>query len=227
MDMKDVVGQEIAARIRDGECIGVGTGTTVDAALLRIGERVKAEGLSVYCVPSSYQSAWRCQELGLHVLSSTYRGTLAWGFDGADQVDRNKRAIKGRGGALLQEKILAYRCASFVVIADTSKVVEQLGVGCPVPVEVVPEAVSIVERGLAQLGATACSLRSGNGKHGPIITERGNLIIDATFPKIAETLEAEINTIVGVVENGLFTRCITEVIIAGEGAGGAFLSSIG
>lgn len=216
MDMKDVVGQEIAARIKDGDCIGVGTGTTVDAALLRIGERVRAEGLSVYCVPSSYQSAWRCEELGLHVLSSTYRGTLAWGFDGADQVDRCRRAIKGRGGALLQEKILAYRCEKFIVIADSSKVVEQLGLGCAVPVEVIPEAVSIAERGLIKLGATSCSLRSGSGKHGPIITERGNLIIDAAFPHITQTLEGEINTIVGVVENGLFTNCVSEVIVAGE-----------
>lgn len=216
MDMKERVGAEVAARVKNGVCIGVGTGTTVDAALLKIGERVRTEGLEVYCVPSSYQSAWRCEELGLRVMSSAYRGMLEWGFDGADQVDRCRRAIKGKGGALLQEKILAYRCASFIVIADSSKVVERLGNGCGVPVEVIPEALGLVERELARLGADGCVLRTGNGKHGPTITERGNLILDTSFPQITDSLEREINTIVGVVENGLFTSCVSEVIVAGE-----------
>lgn len=213
--MKEIVGREIAARVTNGDVIGVGTGSTVDAALTEIGRKVKSEGLRVSVVPSSYQSAWRCQELGLSVLYPGYRGELSWGFDGADQVTKERWAIKGKGGALLQEKILAARCKKFTIIVDESKVVPALGVGCPIPVEVIPEALAVVEQRLASLGATSFTLRSGSGKHGPIITERGNLILDAQFSSIGATLERDIKSIVGVVESGLFIGYAAEVLVAG------------
>ena len=212
--MKEIVGREIAKRVKDGEVLGIGTGTTVDAALAEIGRRVREEGLRVTVVPTSYQSAWRCQELGLTVMYPGYRDHLSWGFDGADQVTKERWAIKGKGGALLAEKILAARCRSFVIIADETKVVPQLGVGCPVPVEVVPEALILAEEGLRQLGAKEIVLRSGSGKHGPVITERGNIILDASFTAIAESLEKEIKKIVGVVDNGLFIGYASEVLVA-------------
>jgi ribose 5-phosphate isomerase A len=213
--MKEIVGREIAARVTNGDVIGVGTGSTVDAALTEIGRKVKSEGLSVSVVPSSYQSAWRCQELGFSVLYPGYCGELSWGFDGADQVTKERWAIKGKGGALLQEKILAARCRKFTIIVDESKVVPVLGVGCPIPVEVIPEALAVVEQRLASLGATAFTLRSGSGKHGPTITERGNLILDAQFSSIGATLERDIKSIVGVVESGLFIGYAAEVLVAG------------
>lgn len=212
--MKELVAQEMARRVQHGDIIGVGTGSTVDAALDEIGKRIEREKLSVRVVPSSYQSAWRCQEIGLEVLYPGYKGHLSWGFDGADQVTRQRWAIKGKGGAMLQEKILAKRCRHFVIIVDESKVVEGLGEGCPVPVEVIPEGLVLAEEGLRRIGATELSLRSGSGKHGPIITEKGNLIIDATFPVIHEHLEREIKELVGVVESGLFTGCVSEVVVA-------------
>ena len=215
MNMKEIVAQEIAKRVKTGDVIGVGTGTTVDAALAAIGERVKAEGLRVTVVPTSYQSAWRCQELGFTVMYPGYRGFLSWGFDGADQVTKARWAIKGKGGAMLQEKILAKRCKHFVVIADESKLVEALGVGCPIPVEVVPSALILAEEELRKAGATEVSIRSGTGKHGPVITEAGNLILDASFSKITEALEGEIKRITGVVESGLFIGYISEVLVAG------------
>lgn len=213
--MKEIVAREIAARVKSGEIVGVGTGTTVDAALTEIGKRVRAEGLQLSVVPTSYQSAWRCQELGLTVMHPGYRGNLSWGFDGADQVNSAKWAIKGKGGAMLQEKILAKRCQSFILIVDESKVVPELGVGCAIPVEVIPEALSIVEEGLKRLGAKEISIRSGGGKHGPVITEQGNIILDASFSKIASHLEGEIKSIVGVVDSGLFIGYATEVLVAG------------
>jgi ribose 5-phosphate isomerase A len=215
MGMKDIVAKEIAKRVKDGDVIGVGTGTTVDAALTEIGRRVRDEGLRIGVVPSSYQSAWRCQELGLTVMYPGYRGHLSWGFDGADQVNSLRWAIKGKGGAMLQEKILAKRCKSFVLIVDESKVVSELGVGCPIPIEVVPQSVSLVEDGLRSLGATELTIRSGSGKHGPVITEQGNIIIDATFVKIPERLEREIKSLVGVVDSGLFIGYASEVLVAG------------
>lgn len=211
---KEQLAAEVARRVKDGQSIGIGTGTTVDAALEALGKRVRAEGLSVSVVPSSYQSAWRCQELGLRVLSPCYRGRLDWGFDGADQVTRARWAIKGKGAALLQEKILAARCNSFVVIVDESKVVSQLGIGCAVPVEVIPEGYSLAEAGLQALGAETVTLRSGSGKHGPTITERGNIILDAQFSSINAELEREIKSLIGVVESGLFIGSIAEVVVA-------------
>jgi ribose 5-phosphate isomerase A len=212
--MKEIVAQEIAKRVKDGDVIGVGTGTTVDAALTEIGRRVRAENLRITVVPTSYQSAWRCQELGFIVMYPGYRGHLSWGFDGADQVTKARSAIKGKGGAMLQEKILAKRCKKFVLIVDETKVVEQLGVGCPIPVEVVPEAVILAEEGLKSLGAQEVIIRVGTGKHGPVITERGNIILDATFAKVTDSLEAEIKSILGVVDSGLFTNYATEVLVA-------------
>jgi ribose 5-phosphate isomerase A len=212
--MKEKVAQEIAQRVKDGDVIGIGTGTTVDAALTAIGARVKQEGLKLTVVPTSLQSAWRCQELGFTVMSPAYYGHLSWGFDGADQVTKDRWAIKGKGGALLQEKILAKRCKKFIIIVDDSKVVAKLGVGCPVPVEVLPEGRILAEEGLRGLGATELVVRIGTGKHGPVITEGGNIIIDATFSSISENLEREIKKIVGVVDSGLFIGYATEVIVA-------------
>lgn len=214
-DMKEIVAQEIAKRVKDGDVIGVGTGTTVDAALTEIGKRVKAEGLRITVVPTSYQSAWRCQELGFIVMYPGYRGHLSWGFDGADQVNTSKWAIKGKGGAMLQEKLLAKRCKKFVIIVDESKVVPELGVGCPIPLEVIPESLILVEDALRAVGAREVTIRTGTGKHGPVITERGNIILDASFSAVAETLEKDLKSIIGVVDSGLFIGYASEVLVAG------------
>ena len=214
--MKELVAREIASRVKDGEVLGVGTGTTVDLALGFIGERVKKENLTLHVVPTSYQSAWKCQEIGLHVLYPGFRGELAWGFDGADEVNDKLWLIKGKGGALLQEKILAARCKKFIVIVDESKIVKKLGEKCAVPVEVIPEASKLVEDGLKKLGALEITLRQGTGKHGPIITERGNIILDARFGEIHENSERDIKSICGVVDNGLFIGYAHEVLVAGS-----------
>ena len=214
--MKEKVGQVIAQRVRDGETIGVGTGTTVDAALSAIGERVAREGLRIAVVPTSYQSAWRCQELGLTVLHPAGAGQLSWGFDGADQINKDRWAIKGKGGAMLQEKLVAKRCQKFIVIVDQSKLVSHLGAGCAVPIEVLPEGVNLATAALQSLGATEVTLRSGSGKHGPTITEKGNMIIDAVFPRIESSLEREIKSITGVVESGLFIGYVSEVLVGDE-----------
>ena len=214
--MKEIVAQEIARRVKNGDVIGIGTGTTVDAALTAIGKRVAQEGLLVTVVPTSYQSAWRCQELGLTVMYGGYHGYLSWGFDGADQVNKDRWAIKGKGGAMLQEKILAKRCKQFVLIVDESKVVSQLGAGCAIPVEIIPESLVLVEDALRALGAVETPVRTGSGKHGPVITEGGNIIIDALFPIVSAGLEREIKSVVGVVESGLFIGYASEVLVAGS-----------
>jgi len=214
--MKELLGKEIAKRIKNGDVIGMGTGSTVSAALEEIAKRINAEKLEVTFVPSSYQTARQCEALKLKVISPLYEGEIAWTFDGADEVDPKLRLIKGRGGAMLQEKILAEKSKRFLVIVDESKLVSKLGERALVPVEVVPSALGLVEKELMSLGAKSAQLRFGVAKHGPVITEAGNLIIDAAFPDIPDTLEAGIKKITGVVESGLFLTQADEVLVSGK-----------
>lgn len=213
--MKEVVGRELAARVKDGDVLGVGTGSTVDAALVALGERIKHEGLLVKAVPTSYQSAWRLEEIGVIALSPEYSGTLSWGFDGADAIDKNRVAIKGKGGALLEEKILAAKCRHYVIIVDDSKVCSDVCSHCEIPVEVVPSAINVAKEGLLKIGAVDIKLRNAvSTKHGPVITERGNIILDAKFSSFRKGLEREIKSVIGVVESGLFESYANEVLVA-------------
>ena len=216
MDKKTLVGEEIARRVENGQTIGVGTGSTVDAALTAIGRRAAAQHLEVSVVATSLETAWRCEALGLTVRAPGYGGPISWGFDGADAVDERLRAVKGRGGALLREKILAVRCRPYILIVDDSKLCPNIAAKCPVPVEVVPEALPFVKERLAALGAGDIQLRLGVHKHGPVITEYGHVILDVSFAEIADDLEERIKAIVGVVESGLFLRYATEVLAAGD-----------
>lgn len=212
--MKELVATEIAKRVKNGDVLGVGTGSTVDLAIDAIAARVKKEKLSISVVPSSRETTLRCESFGLTVLSSATTVKISWGFDGADEVDPNLRLIKGRGAALLSEKILAKKCPQFIVIVDDSKLVKKLGEKFPVPVEIVPDAQSIVEMELKKLGAQESKLREGSGKHGAVITERGNVILDVQFANIDDSLEHKIKQIVGVVESGIFTKYCSEVLVA-------------
>lgn len=214
--IKEALALEVAKRLGNGQTIGVGTGTTVEAAVKEIGRLVKQQGLAVKAVPTSLQSAWLCEELGLEVLYPGSSAKIDWGFDGADAVDRRLRVIKGKGGAMLQEKIMAARCGTYLIIIDRAKLVDDLAGAAAVPVEVVPEAASFVKRQLIRLGAVDAFLRKAVAKHGPVITEGGNLIVDVRFSKIEDSLESQIKSIVGVVDSGLFTNFATEVLVGSE-----------
>ena len=215
MDAKLLVGQEIAKKVTNNSIIGVGTGSTVDAAIKAIAARIKAEKLSVQIVPTSYQSAWSCTDAGLTVLSPTYAHEIAWGFDGADAVDQKGNAIKGKGAAMLEEKVLARKCKEYFLIVDDSKMADDICKTCAIPVEVLPSAYGLVRSGLTLLGATEIVLRDAKpGKHGPVITERGNIILDALFPAFYLGLENKIKSITGVIDSGLFEGCANKVLIA-------------
>ena len=211
--MKQHAAEEIAKRVKDGVLLGIGTGSTVDLAIDAIGQRIRKEGLKISCITSSAESANRCSAAGLTVISSIIDAFPDWGFDGADEVDPNLNLIKGGGAALLQEKILAKKCKKFFIIVDESKLVAQLGERFPVPVEVIPESIQIVKSELAKLGALETVVRTGSGKYGAVVTEKGNNILDVRFKEIPNTLERDIKTIVGVVESGLFFNYTKEVIV--------------
>lgn len=212
--LKTAVGQEIAKKIKNNMVIGIGTGSTVDAAVLEIGRRVQAEQLTIRAVTTSLESARLAEENGIIVLHSAYAGTFAFGFDGADALNTDLQAIKGKGGAMLREKILAERCDYFVLIADESKLVSDIATACCVPVEVIPEALDLVQRRLQTLGVVSVQLRKAVAKHGAVITESGNCILDVSFKTITPDLEKTVKSITGVVESGLFLTQAHEALIA-------------
>ena len=214
LSMKSLVARALAKRVQDGDVIGIGSGSTVELALEHIAERIARDKLHVLGVPTSHRTALVAEHAGIRVLSPISRTPLAWAFDGADEVDPAFRMIKGRGAAMLNEKIIARRAAEFVIIVSEEKLVDRLGKIHPVPIEVIPEAIQIVEDGLMRLGARKVVLRAAANKYGPVITEHNNFVLDVTFDEIGPDLEQQVKSISGVVESGLFFDCATEVLVS-------------
>ncbi len=212
--MKTLVARALAKRIKDGQTIGLGSGSTVELAIDQIQERISREKLRISGVPTSHRVALIAAEAGINVLSPMIACNLDWAFDGADEIDNAFNMIKGRGGAMLNEKIMARRTAKLVIIVGEDKLVETLGKRHPVPVEVIPEAMPLVRKGLLGLGARDSILRNSSEKYGPLITEHNNLILDTWFDSITPELEAKIKQLTGVVESGLFIGCTDEVFVA-------------
>jgi ribose 5-phosphate isomerase A len=218
--MKALAGRNaVDALVRSGMKLGLGTGSTAIPAVRHIGALLAAGRLKdIKAVPTSFQTVLECEALGIPIFSLNSReigGTLDLTIDGADEVDPRNFCIKGGGGALLLEKIVAYASASYAIVVDESKIVDNLGLAFAVPVEVIPEARVPVMRALEALGAEPV-LREALRKAGPVITEHGNLIVDMRLKQATDpaALEAELNRIPGVVENGLFTRIRPSVFIA-------------
>jgi ribose 5-phosphate isomerase A len=203
LEEKQAVAERAVAEVRDGQLIGIGSGSNAYLVLWAIGRRVRSEGLSVAVVCSSYETEVAAVRLGLS-LRELGSVTPMWGVDGADEVDPDGRLIKGRGGALFREKILWHTAERMFLAVDASKHVSRLGQRFPVPIEVQRNGVSLVARELAALGATEVTLRVAGGKDGPVITESGNLILDARFDEIAHGLHVTIKLLPGVIETGLF-----------------------
>lgn len=205
--------------IKDGTKIGLGTGSTAMPAVTRLAELIKAGKLkNIRAVATSFQTMLACEKLGITVYSlssAEIGGKLDIAVDGADEIDTENNLIKGGGAAHLKEKLVEYNAAQLVIIADESKEVSSLGTKFPLPVEVVTEAWMPVMRELEKLGAT-CTIREGVKKCGPVITDNGNMIIDCLWQKPVNPAEMEtkINGIVGVVENGFFSKNKPIVFIA-------------
>lgn len=209
--------------IFSGMKIGLGTGSTAMPAVKRLAELI-AEGKikDIKAVATSFQTTLACEELKIPVFSlssSEIGGKLDLAIDGADEISAENHLIKGGGAAHLKEKLVEYNAEKLVIIADESKVVEDLGTVFPLPVEVIPEARLSVMQALEVLGAN-CKIREGVKKAGPVVTDNGNLIIDCLWDKVdgkspvnPMLLEDEINKIVGVVENGFFTKKMPLVFI--------------
>ena len=198
-------------KIFSGMKIGLGTGSTAMPAVYRLAEHIKSGELKdIKAVVTSFQTQNACQDLGIPVYSMNDRiigGHLDLAIDGADEVTPDCFCIKGGSAAHVREKIVEYNSDVFVVVADATKAVDTIGTKFPVPVEIIEASRVPVTNALNALGAK-CVLREGVRKAGPVITDNGNQILDCTWEKpinVAE-MEDKINSIVGVVENGLFSK---------------------
>jgi ribose 5-phosphate isomerase A len=213
---KQAAAESAVTLVEDGMILGLGTGSTAKLAVDALGKRV-AGGLRVTGIPTSEATAAQARSLGIPVSTLDEHPEIDLTIDGADEVEAGTlNLIKGRGGALLREKIVASASKGLAIIVDDSKQVERLGSKFAVPVEVVPFGWRATARKLEALGAKA-ELRSGaDGK--PYITDGGHYIVDCKFAPITDPpkLDRELNSIVGVVEHGLFLHMATQVIVAGQ-----------
>jgi len=218
----------VDAMVKSGMKVGLGTGSTAIFAVRRIGALL-AEGKlqNILAVSTSFQTSIECEKLGIPLFtlnSKEIGGKLDLCIDGADEIDHGNRLVKGGGGALLSEKIVAYASSSYAIVINEAKIVQNLGLTFFVPVEVIPEARVSVTLALARFGAEV-TLRQALRKAGPVVTDHGNLLLDIIFkvPQDPVLLEREINRIPGVVENGFFTgphdRELRPVVFIGSADG--------
>ena len=213
--MKQEVGRAAAAQVKSGSIVGLGTGSTTAFAIQFIGERLAAgEITDVVGIPTSFQASVLAKKHGIPLTTLDEAPRIDIAIDGADEVDPQQNLIKGGGAAHTREKVVDGLAARFVVVVDSSKLVDKLGSTFALPVEVLPMAVAPVTRALEALGGTP-ELRMGVNKDGPVITDQGNMVLDVTMAGIDDPAELEktINNIPGVLENGLFVGLADEVLI--------------
>ena len=203
--------------VRSGMVVGLGTGSTAKHLLVALGEQVKA-GMKLRGVPTSQETATLAKEVGIPLIDAENRWEIDVAIDGADQVDPHFNLIKGGGGALLKEKIVAASAKQFIVVVDHTKQVPVLGGSFPLPIEVIPFGWGSTAREIEALTKSRVVLRERNGA--PFRTEAGNLIVDVHIDRISQPgeLETALNLIPGVVETGLFVGR-TNVLIVGAPQG--------
>ena len=197
--------------VKPGMSIGLGTGSTAEIFIDLLGKANKEEDMDLVCIATSKASEEQAKKLGLKLAGFDIIDELDAAFDGADQVDQEHNLIKGLGGALVREKIVDYRARRFYVLVGENKLVKQLsGI---VPVEVMPIAEEPVRRELVGMGARSAPTRMDGGKK--FVSDNGNFILHADFPKIANAgaLEADIVRLPGVVDSGIFTSRNVTVIV--------------
>ncbi len=214
-DPKEVSGTYAANLVQEGMAVGLGTGSTAKFAILRLGERVK-EGLNIVAIPTSEASAQLAKELGIKLVSFGEVTHLDITIDGADEIDPNFYMLKGGGGALLREKIVASITKRQICIVDPNKTVEKLG-KFPLPVEVIKFGWEVVARKIESMGGKY-KVRQRDGQN--YVTDNGNYILDCDFYPIENPpeLEKAIKMVPGVVEVGLFIN-LAHTLIMGHASG--------
>jgi len=222
LDLQDRMKQAVATaatdQIRSGMVVGLGSGSTAALMIQALGAKLNSGELTdVVGVTTSFQGEVLAAELGIPLKSLNAIERIDLAIDGADEVDPSFQLIKGGGACHVQEKLVARRAERFVVVVDATKLVDTLNLGFLLPVEVLPGAWRQVQAELAAMGGDA-QLRMAVKKAGPVVTDQGNLVLDVKFAvgiSDPASLEAAINNLPGVLENGLFVN-ITDQVLVGE-----------
>jgi len=209
--MKKIAGEKAAEYVEDGMIVGLGTGSTVEYTIKKIGEMIK-NGLEIKGIPTSMHTKKIAKECNIPLTDLEENPVIDITIDGADEVDPNLNLIKGGGGALAREKIVAYHSKKEIIVIDETKIVKGLGVNCPLPVEVLKYGWSSTKKVLEEFG---CAVELRKIMSDPYLTDNSNYILDCNFEIIEspEQLEKDINNIPGAVENGLFIGLVDEVIV--------------
>ena len=205
-----------AALVENGMVVGLGTGSTAAHFIDALIRRVKTEGLDITAIPTSVRSEQQARAGGIHLVSFATAREVDLTVDGADQIQRGSLdLVKGLGGALLREKIVAASSKRLVIIADTSKLVDRLGGKVPIPVEVVQFGWETTAARIVRLGGHP-TLRWAKDSDQPVRTDSGNLILDCAFPALDDPagLETALSQTVGVVESGLFIGLVDTALVA-------------
>lgn len=201
----------IANKVKEGELIGFGSGSTSFLTVCEIAKRLKREKINITAIPTSYEIKMLCASFNIPT-ATILEKKPDWSFDGADEVNENNWMIKGRGAAMFQEKLNILNSKKTFILVDKSKFVTKLGEKCLVPIECYPNATYYVKEEMYKLGANNVILRKAKYKDGPVITENGNFILDTKFSNISEDLEKKIKQITGVIETGLFIGYNVEIL---------------
>ena len=218
---RQAAAERAATEVRDGMVLGFGTGRAANLVLEALARRARAERLRISGVPSSERTAQAARALGLPLVSLDDHSALDLTIDGADEVDPRRRLIKGAGGALMREKVLAAAAQRLVIVVEGAKLVHALGSTRGVPLEILPFALAACERHLRDLGGSPTLRRSADGA--PALTDNGNWLLDCAFPAErlddAERLDAQLHAIPGLLETGLFVAPLDPTVYAGGSDG--------
>jgi ribose 5-phosphate isomerase A len=217
-DLKRQAAERAVEFVESGMVVGLGFGSTARYAVERIAQRLAAGDLrDIVAVPTALQVEREARRLGIPLTSLDEHPQIDLTIDGADEVDPNLDLIKGGGGALLREKIVAQASRREIIVVDEAKLSEKLGTRFPIPVEVLPFARGAMAQYLEQLGAAIALRLAPSGQ--PFETDQGNWILDATFGPLddPQPVADQLDRKAGVVAHGLFLGLATEVIVAGQG----------
>ena len=215
-EAKKRVALEAVKHVEDGFVVGLGSGSTAAYVIQELGRLMRQDGLRVLGVPSSSQAFLLAVSAGVPLTTLDEYPVLDLAIDGADEVDKLLDMIKGGGGALTREKIVASAAKQVVIVADETKLAEKLGTSFLVPVEVLPFALATVSAGIKKLDGKPL-LREAKGKVGAVVTDNGNYIVDVDFGPIdnAEELNRQLKIIPGVIETGLFIG-LADIVYLGK-----------
>lgn len=210
---RDLLGEAAVAEIQSGMVVGLGTGRTASRGILALARRVREEGLQIHCVPTSHVAETLARANQLSILDFAMVERVDYLFDGADEVDPRLRMIKGKGGALVRERIVAHASTRNVFMVGEDKLVDHLGARSPLPIAVIAYGLASVRQRLSNLGLNGVVRRTLDGQL--FLTDNGSLIIDCTLPEgiDVEDLGDQLNSVPGVIDHGLFLDEADEVLV--------------